>query len=868
MLVFVRSPLFKERQFMDTNVKSSDRFNSGIAKCICDETSRVIYANQDFYHFTGYEEEEFRVILKNELLSLVPNDDAVLFWQNTALQQEGAAVFRLFTKNGDLRTTLAKSEKTLRSDQKEYISFSFYNISEADELHRQENEASVRMQAILENMVSGVALLELCDKETVNILYLSPGFYAMCDLEKGLELPQLSQFLHPQEQTKLITALQQAHDSKSMADHIFATRNLRGEIQYRHLRAVEINFHNSNFPVFLAAAMDVSTIKKQQLQALREQTKLQGLLDGLPAGLAIWQLQPGALVTDFASQGLYRLTGIGMEDFNTCYLQDFLPLIAFEDQQPLLQELQHAKAQQRQASFYFRFFRKYGNTRQLRWALLRGFLLGANGQNPVFLVLLQDVTQQKNLETELTANQHRLHLALSQTEALIFEVDHLRQSCAVWQAAHHTGPADYTFAQIPGDILRTNRIAPEDVDEFRRFCTRLLQGDASGQTILTLLGTEGARHCCQISFRNTFGKNGRPILALGLCREIAAHTHSLVRLHSEQLLLQGIAHQTLSAAEGDIDDNRLLYRYRKAADQKRYSTVETYDDLVETGIAFAENEQTKIQLRQTMNCQALRQTWEQGNNHVYMEYRRFDEQGNLRWVSCESYLTEEPFSGHLRSYNYLRDIGQRKALEMLLFQPIQPLHVTGLYAKESLLQLIEADCCRAHSPAQAAGLLLLEIQEATPPNGDCTQSVFQQLCRLAKLLRLLFDGPAVVAEEGENRILLFFPQIAERQQLPGLLQELVQILNHPAAAPQAQSKIHYAIGGTALEYGQNPSAQKLYDQALQGLTKARKAASSTIRWAICSPCLEDSPSATAQKERPAIAGIANTGNEASLSPSK
>ncbi|MEG2212437.1 MAG: PAS domain-containing protein [Clostridiales bacterium] len=813
---------------MATTVKGTDRFNSGIAKCICDDNSHIIYANQAFYDMTGYSEEEFRYMLKNELLAIIPDDDARIFWQNTALEQEGAAVFRLFHRNGELHTTLAKSAKTMQADEKNYTSFSFYNITEAADLERQDADSRLRLQSILENKLGGIALLELTDIDTLTLRYLSRGFYATdsANRENYDQKPDIHRFIRAEDLPSLIAALLNCGTQQQIADCIFRTP-VAGDNEWRHLRAVKIDFHDSNFPVFLAFVMDISVVKQSELSAAAQNLQLSSLLNAIPAALMIWQATAATLDISFATAGLYRLIGCTAAEYAAIFRQDFTPLIVAEDRAAVHTELAAAFAQGRQAGCSFRFMRHNSDSQQLRWALLRGFVIDTAPDAPIFLVLLQDITAQKNLEEELLTKERQLNLTLAQTRLLLFQVNHLRHRCTAWRTASTAAAPDYAFTDLPEEPIAANLIAPEDQENFRRFYTLHLSKATDGQIILRLGKGDGGFLPYRVSFRNTFDAAGHPLLATGVCQPLSRQIRNYQLLQQEELLQQTLAPELLATATADLEDNHLLQHHRQDLDQPRYATVHTYNDLITTGATFAADPESKKLLLNRLNRDALRQSFARGEEQIICEFRRFDPQGKIRWVCCEGNLIEDPATDHLRIFLYLRDIHRCKQIELQLEPPAERLLHTGLYTPDTTLALIDSILQTPANPDGTGALLLIEIGDFAPLY---KHGASKTIDHLAKLLRLHWDGQAILGQDGQNQLLLFIQELPQ-DQLQQLIQELFAMLQCPAAAYANQPPPAYRIGAASCFYREKLNARELLAHSRQALTAAAKEQTAAA-WAI------------------------------------
>ena len=150
-----------------------------IAKCVCDGELRVVSANQSFYDLVGYTDEDFRQLLNNQLLSIIPEDDGALLYKDIAAA-EISTVFRLLPRNGKMCTVIGVGKRELYGNGKTCLTLALYNITQeeqVDELTKKHQQLIDNLHSMINNAPVGIALLRL--EKTIKALYANEMFYEL-----------------------------------------------------------------------------------------------------------------------------------------------------------------------------------------------------------------------------------------------------------------------------------------------------------------------------------------------------------------------------------------------------------------------------------------------------------------------------------------------------------------------------------------------------------------------------------------------------------------------------------------------------------------------------------------------------------------
>ena len=154
--------------------------------------------------------------------------------------------------------------------------------------------SSLTLSSLLENIDSGVALLEM--GTVPQLIYASPSFYRIIGSEpSAYPLPKpLADLIHPDDYIPLIQTLWDGLRQGAVVKHTHrvSTGDGKGWLWW-HIRAAQIEY-DSDTPVVLVSTTDISQFKETQLRQEEQIQRLQTAFDQTPKQL--WEVDIARMV--------------------------------------------------------------------------------------------------------------------------------------------------------------------------------------------------------------------------------------------------------------------------------------------------------------------------------------------------------------------------------------------------------------------------------------------------------------------------------------------------------------------------------------------------------------------------------------------
>jgi diguanylate cyclase (GGDEF)-like protein len=142
-----------------------------------------------------------------------------------------------------------------------------------------ESSACIQLQALIDNIDGGIALLEVGDD--IRAIFLSHSYVRQMNLSySGIKQAdnRVFDFIHGDDIAQVKEALQRGAASGKPTEAVFRRETGNNRLKWYHLRAVRIQYENSEKPVLLAIVTDVTNLKETALNFQAQKKQLETVL--------------------------------------------------------------------------------------------------------------------------------------------------------------------------------------------------------------------------------------------------------------------------------------------------------------------------------------------------------------------------------------------------------------------------------------------------------------------------------------------------------------------------------------------------------------------------------------------------------------
>ncbi len=516
--------------------------------------------------------------------------------------------------------------------------------------------------------------------------------------------------------------------------------------------------------------------------AFNANIQLRALLEYMEGGVLLYEIGDRIRVV-YSSPSYHKMV-------NACprISQDGLPIyqFVFADDEPRLTASLRKGAET--GEIVDMVYRSKDTDGTVYWRHMRAVRLPYHeSANPILIAVITDVTALKEQERKLLDNEQLLKLALEQTDLRIWTYD--------LQKNELSGPKlDCVYRDLPESNIVNGLTHPDSAEDYRDFYRRIKSGEPFGSCVIRQCLFEAGYEWLRLSYRNLFDENGVPYQAIGVTEPLPSIETVRRRLEQEEQFFHSIRNDLLVIFRYNLTRDS-MEEYWSAGSRiwgavDRQSPHSLLNALYETALTA----QDKRRIMEHLSTQQQLCAYEAGEESNTLDFRAVDDDGAIRWISCQNRYFPDPVSGDLYALGLLRSIDRRKRWELALPQNIECDAATGLYTRRVTEALIKRILRMEKRRAGTCAMFLLKIEltdSSITFNGRAHE---RSITEVGQRLQVTFDGRYVVGRLDGDTFLIFTPDAGSEPQIRQLHTHILEVAGSACACCNDQDAMHCRLG--------------------------------------------------------------------------
>ncbi len=707
----------------------TDKIPSGVQKCRVNSSGSFVYLSPGFLKITGYTREEIRRLYHDSMFEMV-------------VEQDRERVREEFAKQAANYKKLALEYRICHKGPGELWVFNRGEIAE-------ENGEPFFYCVILD--VTDVHELKWFYK---NILDSLPTALVILDEERRLTLINQSaeKLFHIRAEDCLGKTDQIGENGLDPAGGTTQEQYyLQEGRRWKLVRTPMVGSGGENRG-FICAFTDVT-----ELETLN--ATLQFLNDNAPGGVCEVKLDE-CFTLVFANEAFYHMLGYTPDQLRE-ELENKLILLTHPDDVELFQTVIQNARECGQKSFEYekRVHRRDGS---VIWLLVRGAFTQNAGETVLSCIVI-DTTERRALTEKLRMNEERLRVALEQTANVIFDYDmkrgvieHPERSVALYGLPP-------VISNVPASLVEQKVCFEEDVPQFIAMYEKIQKGEPHASCVVRIHVAEGGYVWNRVSLTTLYDRDGNPVRAIGVAEDITKQKKAELLYRQEEQYRNAMLSEALLTYEIDLTQDRLYVDKDEWTRRAGMEPVQSYSKALEAvcgQVVFPEDRKTVLE---RFSLESLTAAFTRGETELHFEYRLKMEGGVYRWVSKTMHLLEDPETGSLKGFTYLKDIDAQKREELALKFRSERDALTGLCnkafaEKQTRDALLDVGEDRFHA------LMIVDLDNFKQVNDTYGHMLGDQVLReCSRRIRYLFRDDDVVGRIGGDEFLVCLRNISTAQ---------------------------------------------------------------------------------------------------------
>lgn len=247
---------------------------------------------------------------------------------------------------------------------------------------------------------------------------------------------------------------------------------------------------------------------------------------------------------------------------------------------------------------------------------------------------------------------------------------------------------------------------------------------------------------------------------------------------------------------------------------------DSYSALIESKLPEYVIEEDKHLFHEKFSLENLVDAFESMHKEVQCEYRLKNRESDPIWVLSVARLIFDPDSKDLKAIIYVRNIHQRKMEELALQRMASYDGMTGVYNKDTMMQMIHTFLNRCDDPVDCA-FVMVDVDDFKGINDNYGHPAGDQvLVRVAELLRQYFGDNEITARIGGDEFAVFIPNVTDKEHI---LYKLDTLRTQISEIKINNNHIMDITGSIGIAFcGTDSSFDELYTKADNALYRSKK----------------------------------------------
>lgn len=412
--------------------------------------------------------------------------------------------------------------------------------------------------------------------------------------------------------------------------------------------------------------------------------------------------------------------------------------------------------------------------------------------------------------------------ALKETHINVWEYDVKARALLLTESAEEHHAFKGRLENVPQSLLDNGYVHVGSRQELFHMYQELDNGAPRVQAdILTLSPDRQSWWWERIRYTMVYDEAGNPDHAVAIGEDITRQKEAELQYLQDLQLRMAFNDNLLASFRCNLTANVTEY-----VEGKLISNIPpgmTFEKLMALHNRFVATQEDILRIEKTMNRQALLQAFSQGNTMLTFEYRRLDNNGRLSWACATIRLIQNTHNGSLYAYGALQDITEKKNLELTIKDRAERDMLTGVYNKETAIQIITDALKKIHRQEGSYALLVFNVDQFTQIVHDSGYMTADSILKeIASQLIIRFTKEKIIGRFYGDEFLVYVYNSPKPDLVRRYAEEVRRAISMPYLFPDARQPVT-VCAGIVFDNRPQTTFDSLYRKARLALTAAKAA---------------------------------------------
>ncbi|MDD3403688.1 MAG: response regulator [Hespellia sp.] len=309
------------------------------------------------------------------------------------------------------------------------------------------------------------------------------------------------------------------------------------------------------------------------------------------------------------------------------------------------------------AEWVMRIITGRGNIRHI---LCSGLFAVVDDKTIMYGVVM-DITQQKETEEALRISEEKFRIATENSDVSFWSYNFRTKEITQTKASKMRHGHEEVVPDVPDSIIESGFVRSDSIEDFANMYEKLAQGATTcSADIWFHTPDEKGWWCEHIDYTNVFDKNGRPVIAYAVGKDVTAVKLAEQRYNEEMEYSKAIQHEKLLAKGRSNMTQNIVESYIAKDNIRVLKAGDSYSAGTEQLAKTALTREQQKQMHYMLSRDRVLKAFENGETQYSFDYQRKSRDGTIIWVNTTVKSYQNQQTKDIMSFMYTYDINEEK----------------------------------------------------------------------------------------------------------------------------------------------------------------------------------------------------------------
>ncbi|MEG0692825.1 MAG: sensor domain-containing diguanylate cyclase [Oscillospiraceae bacterium] len=777
----------------------------GIQICKFDDALTIVFVNHWLCNLIGYTCEEIETIFQNEYIRFLPKEQAELVKKGIREQLEIDDCFtvehQMIKKDGSLIWVINKGALVQTEDGEVQIHCVLTDVTEQKKTLKELNRKKYEIEILTNNIEAAIVNCSLYEDWIVN--YANSGLFRLSGYTRQEFKTEchnsLDKLVHPEDREALFQSTLRQFEETGTCKNVYRMIRRDGSIIWVLEQGARVE--NENGIIEFHGVLSNITQEEQNRQLLTRRNE-ELLLSQKRYSIAMENSED--IIFDYIIEKQEIVCSAAtIEKFkNYCLLENTVNGLI---QSGLIHPNSIANLRE--------LFKKIDDGASFVSSQITGIVdgvkevlieislttvLSENG-NPIRAIgVIRNIDEKRMLQSERKYRKAMTADKLYANELNITQ-DIIVATNPIWLKS--VGIPHFVKVSQMIDYICVNLVHPDFQDDFRNFFDndKITKAYCDGKTQSSIQYRRKDSQNVYLWVENTMSiicdDVTNDIKTRVYVKNINQQKEKEIKSFEEKRFYEAMLSDTVIVYEVNITQDLIIRGNEYWDSLFGFKHSKSYTDMITAALTKVIHPEDAHILKETLSRESALHGYAKGQTAVCFEYRRPDETGKYKWMSCDAHLFLDPISADLKAFAYLQDINEKKLEQLELFYKAEHDGLSGFYNKVTVERLIDTFLLSEEGQSGKHAFFIFDIDQFKKIN-DIFGHVFGDviLLRITQKIRDLYRDVDILGRIGGDEFVVLMKNIPSYKSAISKAHEICSVVRETYTKFETQYQISVSIG--------------------------------------------------------------------------